>query len=90
LGELENPKSKAALEIGLRKIDGFEKVGRRTIPPPTCHKIHHESSRAGTPMPPPSSIITTKKPQQQFSLVKTNTLTYCPWSLTPFTNNYAL
>jgi hypothetical protein len=27
--ELENPKSKPALEIGLWKIDGFEKVGRR-------------------------------------------------------------
>ena len=28
-GELENPKSKPALEIGLWNIDGFEKVGTR-------------------------------------------------------------
>jgi hypothetical protein len=27
-GGLENPKSKPTLEIGLWKIDGFEKVGR--------------------------------------------------------------
>ena len=82
-GLLVNGKSKiwTRLEIGLWKIDGFEKVGRRTIPPPKCHKIHHESSSAGTTTPMPSSIITSKTTAAIF--VKTNTLTYYPCSLTP-------
>jgi hypothetical protein len=46
-GELENAKSKieTRLEIGLWKIDVFKKVGRRTIPPLKCHKIHHNVKR---------------------------------------------
>jgi hypothetical protein len=42
-GELE--KIQTLLEIGLWKIDMFEKLSRRTIPPLTCHKIHHNVKR---------------------------------------------
>jgi hypothetical protein len=71
------------LEIGLWKIDGFEKVGRSMIPPPICHKIHHKSSSAGMMTRTPSSKSSHPKPRQLFLLVKTNTLIYYPWSLTP-------
>jgi hypothetical protein len=78
--KIQNPNP---IGIGLWKIDGFEKVGRRTIPPPTCNKIHHESSSVGTTTRTPYSKSSRPKPQQLFLLVKTNTLTYYLWSLTP-------
>ena len=52
-GLFVNWKIQTRLEIGLWKIDGFEKVVRRM-------KIHHKSPRAGTTLPMPSSIIMSK------------------------------
>jgi hypothetical protein len=49
------------LEIGLWKIEVFEKVGRRTIPLPlTCHKIHHNVKRWDDNADAIFNIITSK------------------------------
>jgi hypothetical protein len=84
VGELENPKSKLALEIGLCKIDGFEKVGRRGYkndPTTNMPQIHHESSCTGNKAEDLHHHV--QNHNIDISLVKTNTLTYCPWSVTP-------